>query len=518
MSIIVAIIIGSKQQYDNVKTIKDKNRYIDIYHTTKRNYSNGAVSFKVPKKDTYQDYNTYYGNKILIDFENQVYVDNEALRRVFFEKERIFESVESLYYYQELLEDMYADYHDNEIKNALLDMLNMYYDDDVSFDFEKYDTYIKFLSKDEQDVCRLNDLMMTIYLCDRYGVIDKLNIDRIKSYIDSFLNDGISVLKLNPIIRIYNCLDYPLDDIYNISYICDSESPVAINNYVEVSLCLGKNVDSDHILQILKYYIKDSSVDHLMELYYAVDSLQLLGLLDEEYKKELTSVIYGYRYADGIFPVISGYIPDNKQLLIYHMIMARFGEDNNIIHYKKMLNDEFDSQDSYDLYAYSYFASRLNISSSKLKEHISSKLKNCTTDDLSAAGYIMLACKELDLNSKKVKPNEDIILYIDQLLSRDKPNYMPMDLILLYGAAKYGIISFDSKTLDIMQNMNLSDIKELKAIYIYYLYMILDMNNRSVDHLKKEMETLRCNGGYKMDVEDDFFDLMATYYCTMIIE
>lgn len=119
--------------------------------------------------------------------------------------------------------------------------------------------------------------------------------------------------------------------------------------------------------------------------------------LDTSEKEKIISLLEIYRNEDGTFPYISAYMLDNKQLLMHYTMMTKMGFQIDLTDYQSLLSDDFDNMDGYDLYAYVYFASRLNLDATDLKRKLVSELGDCKLEEKSHIGYILLVFSELQI-------------------------------------------------------------------------------------------------------------------------
>ena len=212
---------------------------------------------------------------------------------------------------------------------------------------------------------------------------------------------------------------------------------------------------------------------------------------------------------------------------MHYEMTARMGLEPDISQYRQWLITDLDNQDYYDLYAYAYFASRLSISTSDLENKLISELKRCTLDNKSSIGYILLAISELEMDTEFDDClNQDIVNYLELISTSNTVEYDVQDMILLYGAIKCGFININKDIVQATINLNVEQAKSVEAIVIYYKYEILKLAEEKFDkegdiikkdELEADLQKLRCEGGFKMNEEDEFFDLQATYYLIKLI-
>ena len=207
--------------------------------------------------------------------------------------------------------------------------------------------------------------------------------------------------------------------------------------------------------------------------------------------------------------------------------MKKLGLKPNIDIYCNYLIKNLENQDAYDLYAYAFFCVRSETDTKELKKHVISRLESCTLNDKSTIGYLMLACKELNINISRVNLKKEITNYITTLVNQKNNSYSTHDLILLFGASKCKLIEINKNTIISLSDMNISNSEDVHAITTYYRYSIIQHAEQQLNSYEKlvdltqmqnDINELRCTGGFKMNTDDNFFDLQSTYYIIMLIE
>lgn len=135
----------------------------------------------------------------------------------------------------------------------------------------------------------------------------------------------------------------------------------------------------------------------------------------------------------------------------------------------------------------------------------------------SSIGYLLLALSELHIDCKKIKENvnEAVVSYINILSTSNSAKYTVQDVIMIYGLLKSGVLEVNNNILRLVENMDV-DNAGTQALTAYYKYKIMfeyaGSSAKSLKKYKEFMKTYRVNGGFKMNKEDHFFDLQATYY------
>lgn len=533
---------NDKVEDETLPPISNLNEYEDITIMLNNTTKNDGITFELPKENSVQDYNTYYGNQILKLFEAgdsklvESYVYNFVNKKDFiiYKDGDIFESIERIYHMQKLANDYSPNFHSDEIFMYTKQFIEEKYDSSGFFYYEEFDDYMVDMTQSEIETTRLYHTMMTLYLCHQYKIVHELDKNAIENYILNLIsNDGNAI----NLYYSYLCFKYLGSDtsFYNnmpLSYDTTAMDLIEIHSFVSLSNELNKAFDNDNIRQLMNAYVSECRISNLMELFYALDILDKIEEPIEALEKQrILSLLKIYRNEDGTFPNISAYILDNKQLLMHYSLMERMNFQPDIKDYQPLLLNDFTNQDGYDLYAYSYFATRLNLDTTELKRKLVEELRNCSLTEKSYVGYLLLAFNELDFDIKKYNEknnciDKEIINYISLITSSEAIEYNTSDLILLYGFLKTDIIEYTDTMLNCVQSLNIDKSQDMQAITLYYQYQILkqfeERTNKNVVYDKNQLHNsllnLRCYGGFKMNPQDNFLDLQATYYLTNLIE
>lgn len=540
----IIFAIGTKDKEhnkikDTVAVVADTSSYGDVKLFLENTKKEEGIVFEIPKNKTVQDYNTYYGNEILRIFGSQnsenikKYTDMTVNSEKFpgYKDGDIFEGIERIYYLQKLADGNAGNYRNSKIADIVLEIIKASYDEEGFFHYEEFDEYMIDMTEEEIKTTRLHHMMMTLYLCRQYGLLCEVNVSEIEQYIANGIKDNSNVIDNYYAYLCYVYLAKDTDIFRKLNLMYDSEALdiIELNAYVSLAKELGVTIERPELVATrMEAYVKECPMANLMELYIAVDTLEKLGQpMGYQEKNEIISVLRMYQNDDSTFPSVSYYILDNKQLLMHYEMTARMGLEPDILQYRQWLITDLDNQDYYDLYAYAYFASRLSISTSDLENKLISELKRCTLDNKSSIGYILLAISELEMDTEFDDClNQDIVNYLELISTSNTVEYDVQDMILLYGAIKCGFININEDIVQATINLNVEQAKSVEAIVIYYKYEILKLAEEKLDkegdiikkdELEADLQKLRCEGGFKMNEEDEFFDLQATYYFIKLI-
>lgn len=533
----------TKDSKDIISAISDTSSYSDIIMFLENAKKENSILFEIPQENTLQDYNTYYGNEILRllgevknddieKYANSAVCDENFMS---YKNGDIFESIEKVYFLQKLADNCVENYYNENILEIVSGLVESSYDDSGFFYYAEFDDYLTDMTEKEIRTTRIYHTMMTLYLCKVYGLMDKLNVEAIEKYIKDSITTNDDVISLY---YAYLCFEYLNcnTDFYagqEICYDSDELDIMELNAYVSLMNELGMSIDKDIIVARMNAYVADCRVSNIMELFIAIDTLNKLDEpVSGEEKEKIVALLRLYQNADGTFPCISYYMLDNKQLLMYYQMTTKMGMESDLKEYQDLLSDDFNEQDYYDMYAYAYFASRLKMDTSSLERKLLNELSQCTLDNESSIGYILLALSELEINIKKENKknnyiDEDVNNYIQMLISTETIEYNAQDLIMLYGFLKSGIIEINENIVTSLQKIDIENVESMQALVTYYKYEILalaedkmDSGENIVDRtvLENILSKLRCEGGFKMNEGDAFIDLQATYYLIKFLE
>ena len=549
--ILIAVLLGgiifaiSTREKENNKTkdtvaeVSDASSYGDIKLFLENTKKEAGIAFEIPKNESVQDYNTYYGNEILriLDSQNtdnvRKYADMAVSSEDFLSCKDgdIFEGIERIYYLQKLADGNNGNYHNSKMSDIVLELIEESYDEEGFFHYEEFDEYMIDMTEDEIKTIRLHHLMMTLHLCKQYGLLEEINVQSIEQYIADAVMENSNVIENYYAYLCYVYLDKETDIFSQLNITYDSEALdiIELNAYVSLANELGAAIEQPELIAVrMEAYVNECPMANMMELFIAVDTLEKLGHpVSGQDKNEIISMLQMYQNDDSTFPCISYYVLDNKQLLMHYEMTARMGLKSDILQYRQWLVKDLDKQDYYDLYAYAYFASRLGMDTSDLENKIISELGRCTLDNKSSIGYILMAMSELDMDLELDDClNQEIVNYVELISSSSAVEYDVQDMILLYGAVKSGFININDAIVQAIINVNIEQAKPVEAVVIYYKYEMLKLAEEKFnkeggiikkDELEGDLLKLRCEGGFKMSEEDQFFDLQATYYLIKII-
>lgn len=521
---------------DSLAVISDADGYSDIKMFLENTKKQEGILFEIPQKASVQDYNTYYGNEILklldsVDVDLIMnYIDTAVSGENFlaYKEGDIFESIEKVYYLQKLADSVDEDYHNDKILEIVLSLIQTSYDEEGFFYYEEFDEYLTDMTETDIRTVRLYHTMMTLYLCKEYSLTDRLDIGAIQEYIEASVALNCDAVNCYYAYLSYVYMNINTDIFFDKEIYYDSNNLdiIELNAYVSLANELEVPIQSEIIGARMYAYVEECRMANMMELYIAIDTLDKLNEpVDDAWKDRIVSLLRMYQNEDGTFPCISYYILDNKQMLMHYEMTTRMGLEPDITQYKQWLVDDFDGQDYYDMYAYAYFASRLDMDTGNLEKKLISELGNCTLDNKSSIGYLLLALSELNIKADKYL-NADVVSYVELISSSETMDYSAQDLILLYGALKSKIADVNDTMVNTIKNMDTDKIETMQALMTYYKYEILTLAEEKMDkkgeiidkmELENDLLKLRCQGGFKMDEEDYFLDLQATYYLIKLV-
>lgn len=531
---------------DSLKAISDTSSYSDIILFLENTTNEDSILFEIPKENKVQDYNTYYGNEILlligeISTNNlEEYITANIDDFMEYKENDIFESIEKIYYLQKLMDDLEKNYYNEKILAIVENLIKESYNPKGFFGYEEFDEYLVSMTEEEVKTTRISHMMMTLYLCQRYELIDKLDVKTIEEYIVDVIKTNDNVMNLYYASLCYEYLNKDNDILGQAenSYDDDKLDLLELNAYVSLlnrnEISIGQE-DKEIIGAKMKAYIAECRLSNMMELFVAIDTMAKLGdFISNAEKERVSSLLHVYQNNDGTFPYITSYILNNKQLLMHYEMTARMGIGTDIKEYEELLSDDFEDQDYYDMYAYAYFASRLGINTITLKNKLTNELSECTLEDESSIGYILLGLSELGVDIKretKVKNyiSEDIINYIQIMTSTETIEYKAQDLILLYGFLKTGMIEITETIVTTVNRIDIEQTESMQALVTYYKFKVLAFAEEEFEYreeseiidrakLRDILLMLRCEGGFKMNEIDQSIDLQATYYLINLIE
>lgn len=526
--------------------IENREEYSDIINFLE-NTKDDSIIFELPSEGEMQDYNTYYGNKILLCLNKnnassiETCINKNYVRFLEDTEGDAFESVEKIYYLQKLMDECSGNcYYNKTIANKIAVLIESSYNRDGFFYYDEFDEYLVDMDSEGIRTVRLFHTMMTLYLCKCYGMINELDVESIKIYIADAIKANSNIMDLYYVSLCCKYMEHDMASLsqMEVSYVEDEKDILRLNAYVRLANEMHKDIPKEYrqnIRDIMLAYVYESRVSNMMELYTAIDTLEQLGIeLDSEEKKRLDSLLKIYQNDDGTFPAIFYYMLDNKQLLMHYQMLIRMGIEVDINEYAELLRDDFENQDYYDFYAYAYFASRLGIDTTNIERKMISEISRCTLDDKTSIGYLLMAFAELTENTKEIINkngyiDRNIYNYIQILISSETVEYDIRDLILLYGFLKSGLIDINSIRIPAIEAVDIGQSDSMQAMSLYYKYEILFLLEKEIvgegkdklvdrTELENMLVKLRCKGGFKMNENDKLLDLQATYYLINLIE
>lgn len=526
--------------------IENREEYSDIINFLE-NTKDDSIIFELPNEGEMQDYNTYYGNKILLCLNKdnasavEICINKNYTNFLEHKEGDIFESIEKIYYLQKLMDDCSGNcYYNEAIAKRIPELIEISYDKNGFFYYDEFDEYLVDMDAEGVRTVRLFHTMMTLYLCKSYGMINEVDVDSIKMYIADAIKTNNNIMDLYYASLCCKYMEQEIGSLYQIEMCCveDERDILRLNAYVRLANEMNKVISNEYrqnIRDIMLAYVYESRVSNMMELYVAIDTLEQLGIeLDSEEKKRIDSLLKIYQNDDGTFPAIFYYMLDNKQLLMHYQMLTRMGIEVDINEYAELLRDDFENQDYYDFYAYAYFASRLDIDTTNLEKKMISELSRCTLNDKTSIGYLLMAFAELRGDSKEIINrngciDENIYNYIQILISSETVEYDIRDLILLYGFLKSELIDINVVRISSIEAVEIEQTDSMQAMLLYYKYEILFLLEKEIvregedkvvdrTELENMLVKLRCKGGFKMNEKDEIIDLQATYYLINLIE
>lgn len=517
-----------------IKVVENLNEFKDTRIWLEMCQSREYITFKLPKNGTIQDYNTYYGNLILLNLgENYVdkkivdYIDNIVAKKEFMirKSEDVFEGIEKCYYYDNLCSQIIPQYYNTNIKKYVSRLVSKTYDSTGFFMSEEFKERIKELNEDEARTIKLAQTMEMLYLCEKYDFLNQIDKETIANWLiesvqslDSYIVDKYYALKSLKYLEYFDILGNILDDfiVKNMDY--------TKVNYFEtfcyLAICKECNIDllkdeKKELYDLAANSISDMSVSNLQDMYYMTEILlKLNGKIEKNIKEEINEKLSIFKYDNSLFPVISEYITDNKQILMYHEMMEELGMEKDVIQFSNLITHDFENMDSFDLYSYAVLCKKIGQDVKNVKQEIKNRLARCTLDDKNTIMYLLRALHYIGNKEQCDCINEEVVNYINIITNHDeKDGYDILDLILLYGFIDSGMLQGNTTLINKVNNIKIDEDGELSAILFYYKYKILLDLEYKLDksEVYKLLGAYRCAGGYKKRESDSFMDLQVTY-------
>lgn len=513
-----------------IKVVDDLKEFKDIRLWLEMCQDRESITFKLPKNDTVQDYNTYYGNLILLNLgENYVnkkiigYIENIVAEENFmmWKNEDVFEGIEKCYYYDDLCRHINSQYHNNNIAKYVGRLVKKSYNKTGFFISEEFKERIKKMSKDDSKTIKLAQTMEMLYLCEKYNFLNKIDKEAISNWLiksiqssDSYIVDKYYVMKSLQYIGCFDILeDFSLKNLeYNKT------------NFFEIlcylNICKEYNInihqsEKKELYNLAIEVLSDMPIDDLQRIYYATETIRLLNNnIDRNLIKEINKKISIFRYKNGLFPVISDYIIDNKQILMYYEMAEELGMTKETMQFSSLIIHDFKNMDSFDIYSYAVLCKKTGQDIDGVKQEVVKQLEKCTLDEKNKIMYLLRTLNYIGSMDKCDCMNKEIENYINIIVNHDeKDGYDILDLILLYGFIDSGMLKGNSTLIGNIKNIKINKNDELSSSVLYYKYKILLDLNYDFDksEVYKQLSSYKCTGGYKKREADSFMDLQTTY-------
>lgn len=521
-----------RQVINPAVSVLDSNEvYKDIklkYYSVIDEY--GQIGFVEPVEGSYSDYNTYYGNIILLHLNQKIDVnlfeeiDSDLLQDDYMQRKgnESFENIERLYYYAHLLDNSNLDYEYNNMENHLKKWISTSYktgyflDDITAAEISVYDEeYIESV--------KLSYTFYTLYVERKYQQLSETNLKEIANWLTNSTNCN-SVTCLKTKLDIFKLIGHPIPKDFvkmlnNQKELLDNVKTLQdVYSLVEIMKTLNVSIDLDNAYYdelILKLEMLDMS--DLQGIYYVLKILDNNeNLVPSELKKSIVDKLVFYRYDNSRFSIITKYQLNAKQLKIYHdfcRILAIEGRDQIITEYINVVSEK--DMDYYDIYSAVLLDAIYGNDSSSMfnKEYFIDRLRKFTVNGRPECSYHI---KSLLIIEPYIGIDDLPIAITDyfKILESDIDYELDLyDLMLIDSIMdiEQGIVG--NKIYDEIENQDYLDSDELLGLKLAYKYKIMLKLNRndSIKNILELVDKLRINGGYKKTTTDNFADLQATH-------
>lgn len=266
--------------------IENREEYSDITNFLE-NTKDDSIIFELPSEGEMQDYNTYYGNKILLCLNKnnassiETCINKNYVRFLEDTEGDAFESVEKIYYLQKLMDECSGNcYYNETIANKIAVLIESSYNRDGFFYYDEFDEYLVDMDSEGIRTVRLFHTMMTLYLCKCYGMINELDVESIKIYIADAIKANSNIMDLYYVSLCCKYMEHDMASLsqMEVSYVEDEKDILRLNAYVRLANEMHKDIPKEYrqnIRDIMLAYVYESRVSNMMELYTAIDTLEL---------------------------------------------------------------------------------------------------------------------------------------------------------------------------------------------------------------------------------------------------
>lgn len=479
-----------------------------------------TISIKVPIEDTLSDYNTFYGNLIISKLV-EGYVNEELISEInkmvgqegYMEinENQIFEGVEKLYHFDILLEQMDSKYTHKRTNEQIEYLMDSHLHKE--FFIDEY-TYLRMSKHSEESEelysAKLSHTMQTLKLLKRYDFLE--NIDKIgmASWLEKMEGKTEKIIDKLYITRSLEILGFKknvanieLYDGYNMKIFADI---LELESYLLLSSEYGLEKDEKIVNEYLNQIHEEMeyiNISDLQKIYRYLSIIKMSGnTVEKNMKDEILSLLEIYKYDNGLFPVITEFVPCFKQKLIYSVTMDALDIDYNF----KYLDYSGAYYDAFDVYA----GARLRNTPLLEAKEILDRLSVFSGGTVTQFAYYINALIEMGQKIDKKDLPENFVHHYKTII--ENPKHIPGidDLILLDALLSAKIIDtkeieFDIQSIPIENN-------EVELLSLYYKYKILLDHNNPVDtdKLFGKIYEFRCEGGYKANRNNSFFDPFIT--------
>lgn len=505
-----------------------KEEYQDVGNWLSQCVNQQKPSFILPKEKTVQDYNTFYGNMSLIKLGRKegdlrlIYEINTLIGKKSFltwSEGDVFEGIERCFYYDYLCRSLDKDYYNVDIEKYTDNLLKKTYHSEGYFLSEEFENYISSMDEEERLTTRLSQTMQMLYLCRQYHKIKKVDKTQIIQWLEESSTKTKKTSDFYYIVYAQKYLNVCHKEYKELLQTMKPEKFDAMELFYYVCLCRDYDVgiskeDMKKFSGFVERQWKGCSINDLSELYYTLSIAELLNVkIPTGRAKEIMEALLLYRRKDRLFPEISTYILDNKQLLMYRDMKAYLGEKTDEEKLVTLLTKNLQEGDVVDMYSYVVLGKPEGKDKNLVKQECISQLRKCTLNDKNRLCYLLMTAKQLEIKDLEKYISEEILNYVEILTTTPNIDYQMLDLILLYGFAISGQIEKSKLFCENIARVNIYYDKDVVPITMYYKYKLLLYFDYPIDirKAKKQVSAFRCKGGYKITQENEFQDLQITY-------